>query len=319
LVMIHFHLHNAIMIGKKGARDVQFCTEVMEVSQALDGRYRRDENELEDEQRERAMRARLNSEFQAFVKKVEDLVDFEFDIPYNDLGFHGVPNRSNVFLTPTVHCLVNITEQPFFVLTLADVEIAYFERVQFSLKNFDLVFVKSDYDQPVYHINSISTEYLETIKEWLDSCDIKYYEGTQNLNWARIMTTIQEDPKKFHTEDGGWSFLNPESDAEDEGNEDEESSEFDPEDTEGVDAEDAHEDDAEEEEEYESDADADEDEWESEEGASEGEDWDALEERARKEDKEKAIEGMKRGREQDFSGSEEENQQSRKPKVQKRK
>lgn len=136
------------------------------------------------------MRARLNSEFQAFVKKVEDLVDFEFDIPYNDLGFHGVPNRSNVFLTPTgiyffcnlnslVHCLVNITEQPFFVLTLADVEIAYFERVQvhftvkqiiyqFSLKNFDLVFVKSDYDQPVYHINSISTEYLETIKEWLE-------------------------------------------------------------------------------------------------------------------------------------------------------
>lgn len=57
------------------------------------------------------------------------------------------------------------------------------------------------------------------------------------------MTTIQEDPKKFHTEDGGWSFLNPESDAEDEGNEDEESSEFDPEDAEGVDAEDAHDDD----------------------------------------------------------------------------
>ena len=27
------------------------------------------------------------------------------------------------------------------------------------------------------------------------------------------MATIQADPKKFHTEDGGWSFLSNESDG----------------------------------------------------------------------------------------------------------
>lgn len=59
------------------------------------------------------------------------------------------------------------------------------------------------------------------------SCDIKYYEGPQNLNWPRIMQKIQEDPKKFHTEEGGWSFLNVESDSEEEKKE--ESSEFEPE------------------------------------------------------------------------------------------
>lgn len=90
---------------------------------------------LVDEQRERAMRARLNNEFQNFVRKVEEVVPggLEFDIPYRDLGFEGVPHRSSVLLQPTVHCLVHLTEQPFFVLSLDQIEIAYFERVQVSL------------------------------------------------------------------------------------------------------------------------------------------------------------------------------------------
>jgi len=31
---------------------------------------------------------------------------------------------------PTVHCLVQLIEPPFFVLTLEEVEIAHFERIQ---------------------------------------------------------------------------------------------------------------------------------------------------------------------------------------------
>lgn len=45
----------------------------------------------------------------------------------------------------------------------------------------------------------------------------------QSLNWAKIMKTIVDDSETFF-ETGGWSFLDPESDAEkvDDSDEDEE-------------------------------------------------------------------------------------------------
>ena len=48
--------------------------EVMEASYSLDQTRRSgyDPDELEEEQRERAMRARMNQEFQNFVKKIEE-------------------------------------------------------------------------------------------------------------------------------------------------------------------------------------------------------------------------------------------------------
>jgi len=201
-----------------------------------------------------------------------------------NLVFYGVPNRSSVFLQPTVHCLVNLTEVPFFVLSLSDIEIAYFERVHFNVKNFDLVFVFKDYDRKVCHINSVASESLDTIKEWLDNIDIKYYEGPQNLAWDRIMTTIKEDPVKFHTEDGGWAFLNLESSDEEDSAPSED--EFDPE--KEVSGSGGEEDPAEEddEEEYESGGEPDEVEVDSEEEEEDeaGEDWDQLEEKARNHD-----------------------------------
>lgn len=301
------------MIGKKKSIDVQFCTEVMEASTALDGRGF-DEDAEEEEARERATKNRLNNQFKNFVMKVEEAYNIEFDSPDPDLGFTGVPNRAAVVCTFTVNCLVNLTEMPFFVLTLSEVEIAYFERVQFSLKNFDLVFVFKDYSKPVRHINSIPVEHLEVIKEWLDFCDIKYYEGPQNLNWNRIMATIAADPERFHAEDGGWKFLNLESD-EDESHESEAESEFEPSEEE-YDSDDDDEDEdgssgsGEEEEEYSDDDDEDEDEEEEEES---GEDWDTLEEKARREDKRNNAKRAKRGRES-FSDSEDED---RKPKKRK--
>lgn len=50
--------------------------EVMELAQALDGRMPRgmDRDDYDDEDREREQRAKMNAEFQAFTKKVEDLV-----------------------------------------------------------------------------------------------------------------------------------------------------------------------------------------------------------------------------------------------------
>ncbi len=47
---------------------------------------------------------------------------------------------------------------------------------------------------------------------FLSSCDIKYTEGVQSLNWTKIMKTIVDDPEGFF-EQGGWSFLDPESEV----------------------------------------------------------------------------------------------------------
>lgn len=56
------------------------------------------------------------------------------------------------------------------------------------------------------------------------SCDIRYSEGIQSLNWAKIMKTIVDDSEGFF-EQGGWTFLDPESDAEEGSDEEEEEDE----------------------------------------------------------------------------------------------
>lgn len=58
------------------------------------------------------------------------------------------------------------------------------------------------------------------------SCDIRYSEGVQSLNWTKIMKTITDDPEGFF-DSGGWTFLDPESDAENEEVDDDEEEEDD--------------------------------------------------------------------------------------------
>ena len=73
MALSHFHLKNPIMIGKKKQLDVQFFTEVVDASQAVDDRRRSmyDPDEMDDEQRERQLRKRLNQAFKDFCKKVD--------------------------------------------------------------------------------------------------------------------------------------------------------------------------------------------------------------------------------------------------------
>lgn len=131
---------------------------------------------------------------------------FVFDVPYKQLGFYGTPQRSQVFLKPTVHCLVSLSETPFFVMTLDEVEVAYFERIQFGLRNFDLTFVFKNYERPVVRISAIPVECLEEVKNWLNQMDILYSEGTLNLNWGMVMNQIKQDVEGF-VEDGGWAVI----------------------------------------------------------------------------------------------------------------
>lgn len=36
----------------------------------------------------------------------------EFEVPFRELGFHGVPHRSTAFVMPTVNCLVRSWQHP---------------------------------------------------------------------------------------------------------------------------------------------------------------------------------------------------------------
>ncbi|KAL6266265.1 hypothetical protein P5V15_003125 [Pogonomyrmex californicus] len=286
IILLHFHLKHAIMFGKKKHVDVQFYTEVGEITTDL-GKHQHmhDRDDLAAEQSERELRHKLKTAFKSFCEKVEGMTkqEIEFDTPFRDLGFPGAPYRSTVLLQPTSGCLVNLTEWPPFVITLEDVELVHFERVQFHLKNFDMIFVFKDYHRKVAMVNAIPMNMLDHVKEWLNSCDIRYSEGVQSLNWTKIMKTITDDPEGFF-ESGGWTFLDPESDAENEEVEDEEEEEDDAYEPSDMDSEEESDDDSE----Y-SEASEDTDSEEEELGSSEesGKDWSDLEREAAEEDKER--------------------------------
>lgn len=236
IILLHFHLKHAIMFGKKKHIDVQFYTEVGEITTDL-GKHQHmhDRDDLVAEQAERELRKKLTTAFKSFCEKVEAMTKnlVEFDSPFKELGFPGAPFRSTVTLQPTSGSLVNLTEWPPFVITLEDVELVHFERVSFQLKNFDMVFVFKDYHKKTAMVNAIPMNMCDHVKEWLNSCDIRYSEGVQSLNWAKVMKTIVDDPTGFF-DSGGWTFLDPESEGSDaqDSEESEEDEAYEPTDTE---------------------------------------------------------------------------------------
>ncbi|KAG0173480.1 FACT complex subunit spt16 [Apophysomyces sp. BC1015] len=297
LVLIHVHFKNPILIGKKKTKDIQFFREASDIQFDETGNKRRrhiygDEDELESEQEERRRRANLNREFKTFAEKVAEASDgrIEVDIPFRELGFQGVPFRSNVLLQPTTDCLVHLSDPPALVITLSDIEIAHLERVQFGLKNFDMVFVFKDFHRTPIHINTIPMAQLDNVKDWLDSVEVAFTEGPVNLNWGMIMKTVNEDPAEFY-KNGGWNFLGGGSDDEGSGADSDSVSEFE------ISEEELEESSSDESEFGESDAS--EDEEEEEELSDSGDDWDELEEKARRSDERK----LKRTGEEETSNS----------------
>lgn len=296
IVIIHIHLKDPIIVGnKKKTKDVQFYREATDIQFDETGNRKRkyrygDEDEFEAEQEERRRRGELDRLFKSFAEKIAEAgrnEQIEVDMPIRDLGFFGVPFRSNVYIQPTTECIIQLTEPPFMVVTIEDIEIAHLERVQFGLKNFDLVFVFKDFTRPPYHINTIPVESLEDVKDFLDSSDIAYSEGPLNLNWPTIMKTVTADPHQFFA-DGGWSFLQAESDDENGDDEEEEESNFEISESELEEASESSEEDSD----FDSNASAEASEDESDE--EEGEDWDELERKAKKRDRESGLEDEER-------------------------
>ena len=101
IILLHFHLKNPIMFGKKKQSDVQFYTEVGEITTDL-GKHQHmhDRDDLAAEQAERELRHKLKQGFKGFCEKVESVTKgvLEFDSPFRDLGF-SVGNFNYIFRT----------------------------------------------------------------------------------------------------------------------------------------------------------------------------------------------------------------------------
>ncbi|PNY28236.1 FACT complex subunit SPT16 [Tolypocladium capitatum] len=298
IVIIHIHLKDPIIVGnKKKTKDVQFYREATDIQFDETGNRKRkyrygDEDEFEAEQEERRRRTELDRLFQGFAQKIAEAgrnEGIEVDMPIRDLGFHGVPFRSHVFVQPTTDCLIQVVEPPFMVLTIDDIEVAHLERVQFGLKNFDMVFVFKDFTRAPYHINTIPVEFLDQVKDFLDSSDIAYTEGPLNLNWPTIMKTVTADTHQFFV-DGGWSFLQADSDESGGEDESEEESAFEMDDGEMDEVSESSEEGSD----FGSNVSDDDDDAELD-SDEEGEDWDELEKKAKKRDREAAHEEEDRG------------------------
>lgn len=281
IVLIHFNLKNPILVGKKKVYDIQFYREIGSQADDLNIKGRgNDYDEYEMELKEQRKIEHMNNEFIRFSRSVEELGEIQFDLPFRELEFTGVPFKSNVTLFPTKNCIISLSEVPFFVISINEIDIIYFERVSQSLKNFDMAFIFKDLSRPIKRITAIPMENLDMLKTWADENDIFFGEGLYNMNWPNVMNSIKTHPDNF-VKDGCWNFL---ADNMSEEEEEEEGENPDPEyEEEEIESSESDYDD-DEEEEIESEGEDEGDSVLSEEGKS----WDSLQREAIKSDKEKA-------------------------------
>ena len=138
----------------------------------------------------------------------------------DELTFTGCPMKQVVKIRPTKECLVALSEFPFFVLDVNDIEVVHFERMYYGMKNFDLAVIKKDFTT-CNRINSIPTEYTEELKSYFNGIGIIFLESMAPLKWDLILTQIREDFTGW-IDQGAWMQLVEDSDEEGEESEDEE-------------------------------------------------------------------------------------------------
>ena len=99
---------------------------------------------------------------------------------------------------PSKYTLMSISEKPFFVLMLEDIELVSIERIDNKIKNFDMIIIFKDYKRPVVNIDNIPKIDLDKIKIWLNDNNIIFIEGGAiNIRWDKYLKKVLEDPEDF--------------------------------------------------------------------------------------------------------------------------
>lgn len=192
-----------------------------------------------------------------------------------------------VFIQPSVRCLINLTETPFFVVDLSDIEHVHFERVSFATKNIDMVIIFKNFDVAPRTVTAIEMQYYDQIQDWLNDVEITYTAGVQSMNWTNIMNTIVKPDVRFYFDTdeygekkpAGWKFLaGGDSDEEGEGDDDDDDDEsFQGEGEDEEDEEESDSDDDDDDSDFEEEDDDDEDEDPDEDLEEQGQSWEELE------------------------------------------
>ncbi|BGP34967.1 FACT complex subunit spt16 [Rhodotorula toruloides] len=151
-----------VMFGQKETKDVHFFREVLDTSFDETGNKKRkrdylaeDEFEAEEEE-ERKRRADLDKYFKA--RTDASTSPSAISAPRVSLSAPAPQ--------PTIDTLVCPTEPTFLVLTLSKIELAHLGRIQYSLKNFDLVLVFRNFARTPVHISTIPSDQLDTRFNW---------------------------------------------------------------------------------------------------------------------------------------------------------
>jgi len=293
IVLIHFNLKHPVLINRKKHSNVQFYTEVVEKSEALKKKKRSmyDPDEIDEEQRERKLKRKLNDLFKKFQLKVNMLLEklskrpIEFDVPYRKLAFYGTPHKEMVMIQPCTSCLVNLTETPSFVLSLDDIDHVHFERASVSTRTstFEMVIIRKDHKKEPIRIDAIPSKNLDMLEDWLNEVRKTYTKGPENWNWKQVMKAVidQELDGMFwkdydhegHPKPIGWLFLAPDT-GDGEMDDDDSDDAFAP-----------PEESSEEEDDWDPTESDDDDDGESEEEETDAEDWSDMEEEAAADDK----------------------------------
>ena len=53
-------------------------------------------------------------------------------------------------------------------------------------------------------MSAIGVEHLDSLKTWLDNCNIKFYETAMNMNWGQIIKHINSMGLQEFYDEGGW-------------------------------------------------------------------------------------------------------------------
>lgn len=101
--------------------------------------------------------------------------------------------------------MVAISEFPFFVMDVNEIEAVVFERVMFGIKNFDLAIIFKDFTT-MKRINSVPMEHIEELKSYFDEIDVIYAESEAPFNWATLLSHIRDNFEDW-LEEGAWGFL----------------------------------------------------------------------------------------------------------------